>query len=139
MMLAYLGDPRAREATLKLKEALREEEAPYLDRVLRAISELRACNLSVSDSGPRRTLEACVFNASNEPRKDLGIKLRGLEGEVTHADAVSDPPTAIVEKSFSVPGELEPQSGVRVRAELDLDGTDPRAFEIFADRRDLLP
>jgi hypothetical protein len=139
MLLAYLGDPRARAATLELKEALREDEAPYLDRVLRALGEVRACELRVSRAGQRRTVEACVFNAANEPRQDLGFQLRALETEPTHADSVSEPPTALVEKSWSIPGALEPQSGVRVRAELDLDGADPGAFEIIADRRDLLP
>ena len=47
--------------------------------------------------------------------------------------------TAIIEKAWSIQGELEPQSGVRVRAELALDGTEPRSFEAIADRRDLLP
>ena len=139
MMLAYLGDPRAREATMKLKEALRDDEAPYLDRVLRALSDVRACNVSVTGSGGKRTVEACVFNAGSEPRQNLGIKLRGLESEVLHSEPVSIPPTAIVEKAWNVPGELEPGAGVRVRAEIDLDGTQPRAFEVVADRRDLLP
>jgi hypothetical protein len=139
MLLAYLGDPRAREAALKLKEALREDEAPYLDRVLRALGETRACELRISKAGQRRTVEACVFNASNEPRQNLGFQLRGLEGEVRHDDSVSEPPTALLEKSWSIPGELEPGSGVRVRAEIDLDSADPRAFELVADRRDLLP
>src|SRR5690606_19537972 len=62
MMLAYLGDPRARDAVMKLKEALREDEAPYLDRVLRALSDVRVCQLAVADAGERRSFEACVFN-----------------------------------------------------------------------------
>jgi hypothetical protein len=139
MMLAYLGDPRAREAVMKLKEALREDEAPYLDRVLRALGDVRVCDLAVSESGPKRTVEACVFNASNEPRENLGLKLRGLEAEVNPALPVAPPPTAIVEQAWNVPGTLEPQAGVRVRAELSLDGASPRAFEAIADRRDLLP
>ncbi len=84
-------------------------------------------------------VEACVFNAGNEPKQNLGIKLRGLEADVDHALPVEPPPTAIIEKAWNVPADLEPKSGVRVRAELDLEGKNPRAFEAFADRRDLLP
>jgi hypothetical protein len=131
MMLAYPAT-RAREATLKLKEALREEEAPYLDRVLCAISELRL-QPQRQRPGPRRTLEACV-QRQHEPRKDLGLKVRASKAR-SHADAVSDPPTAIVEKSLS--RASSPQAGVC--APSSTRRHDPRAFEIFADRRDLPP
>lgn len=139
MMLAYLGDPRAREAAMKLKEALRDDEAPYLDRVLRSLGDVRTCEVSVDGSGQQRVLQACVFNAGNEPRENLGVKLRGLDGEVSHTLPVGVPPTAIFEKAWNVPGTLEPQAGVRIRAQLSLDGSAPRAFEVVADRRDLLP
>jgi hypothetical protein len=36
MMLTFLSDPRARDAILELREALREDEAPYLNRLLQA-------------------------------------------------------------------------------------------------------
>ena len=56
MMLAFLGDPRAREGALELREALREDEAPYLARLLQALGELRVCQLSVAGSGAVRSL-----------------------------------------------------------------------------------
>ena len=37
MLLSFFGDPRAKDAILELREALREDEAPYLDRLLQAV------------------------------------------------------------------------------------------------------
>lgn len=141
MMLAYLGDPRAREAVLKLKEALREDESPYLERLLRALGDVRACELSLTGSGKSRDVEACVFNAGNEPRDGLGVRLRGLDAKPNRREPTAMPPKVVTEATWSLPGKLEPQTGVRTRATVKLpaDAPEPAEFEIFADREDLLP
>jgi hypothetical protein len=141
MMLAYLGDPRARDAVVKLKEALREDEAPYLDRLLRALGDVRACEFRVTGSGRQRDVEACVFNAGKEPRDKLGIKVRALDAKVSHTEPTAVPPKVIAEASWKIPGTLEPEAGVRTRAKLELPASigEPAMFEIFADREDLLP
>jgi hypothetical protein len=140
MMLAYLGDPRAKEATLKLKEALREEEAPFLDRVLRALSDVRVCSVQVNGSGPKRTVEACVFNASGEPKEKLALRVRALESKVNRDAPTAPPPNIVAEATVKLPGEVKPQAGTQVKAEVDLaiPGA-PAQFEAFADREDLLP
>lgn len=140
MMLAYLGDRRAREAAMKLKEALRDNEAPYLDRVLQAVADVRACDLELSGEGGVRGLKACVYNAADEARSELGLRLRALEGEVNLNDPVGEPPNVLSEHTWQVPGRLEPHAGVRVTARVELgdSGRAAPAFEVYADRIDLL-
>jgi hypothetical protein len=141
-MLTYLGDPRAREAVLKLQDALREDEAAYLRRLLVAMNEVKACRFSVDGSGLERRVQACIYNASGEPKKDLGFKIFGLEDKVSHAFPVRAPPVILHDAVFAVAAELAPKTGTTVNASLHIDATDgklPTAFEIVADRKDLLP
>jgi hypothetical protein len=124
---------------LELREALREEEAPYLDRLLQAVSQLHVCALKLSEFGDPRTASACVFNASKEPEHDLGLRLRALDGgELTYSPSGA-PPTVLAEATIPVPGTLAPDTGTRISTEFSLAGTKPAAFEAFADRIDLLP
>jgi hypothetical protein len=141
MLLGYLGDPRAKEAALKLKEALREEEAPYLERLLRALGDVRTCDLTVDGAGPVRSVKACVFNASNENKSKLGLRVRALDSKVKTDEPTAPPPNVVAEGTFDVPGELPSQAGVRVSASMDLSRASgmPAAFEGYADRVDLLP
>jgi len=139
MLLSYFGDPRAKDAIMELREALREDEAPYLDRLLQAVSEIRACALKVSEYGESRSASACVFNASKEPRKNLGLRLRALDAAGLSENPSGAPPNVLSEATLPVPGELLPDTGVRVTGDFNLSGTKPLAFEAFADRIDLLP
>jgi hypothetical protein len=139
MMLAYLGDPRAREAALKLKEALRDEEGPFLDRIIRALADLRACEFSVSGTGATRQVQACIFNAGAAARDKIGVRLRGLEGPVSISEPTREPPQITSEATWSLPGSLEAQEGTRIRAALALSSAEPAEFEIVVDREDLLP
>ncbi|MFO0571874.1 MAG: hypothetical protein U0263_39990 [Polyangiaceae bacterium] len=141
MMLGYLGDPRAKEAALKLKEAMRDDEAPYLDRLVRALSDVRTCNLRVSGDGSERRVEACVFNAGNETRQKLALRVRGLDAMVNASEPTERPPAVVSEGTFRVAGELPAQAGIVVNAKLDVEraSAKPVAFEAFADREDLLP
>ncbi|MEZ4225460.1 MAG: hypothetical protein R3B13_31195 [Polyangiaceae bacterium] len=139
MMLAYLGDPKAREAALKLKEALRDEEGPFLDRIIRALADLRACEFSVSGSGNTRQVQACIFNAGNAARDKIGVKLRGLAGPVNISEPTAEPPQIVSEATWNLTGSLEAQEGARVRAAVALEGQAPGEFELLVDREDLLP
>lgn len=141
MLLGYLGDPRAKEAALKLKEAMRDDEAPYLDRLLRALSDVKTCNLRVTGDGSERKVEACVFNATSETREKLGLRVRALDGNVNPSEPTEKPPNVVAEATFSLASELPAQAGVTVRAKLDVSkaSNPPVAFEAFADRVDLLP
>ncbi len=140
MLLAFLGDARAREAALKLRDALREDEAPYLDRLLRALADTRACDVRLEGTDRARTIAACVHNASNEARDQLGMRVRGLASPPRRDEPTSVPPELVSEHTFAVPGSLGPGQGVTVTASFEIaEGTAPRAFEAFVDRADLLP
>jgi hypothetical protein len=138
MMLAYYGDPRAREGILKLREALREDEAPYLDRLLAATGEARVCRVSVEPSAGGRAVRGCLFNAAKEAKKELGVKLRGLDAAVLSSTPVAAPPNLLVEQVLSVPGELAAETGVTFSGRLPAEGGQPVAWEAVADRVDLL-
>jgi hypothetical protein len=138
MMLAYLGDPRAREGLLKLREALREDEAPYLDRLLQATSDLRVCRLDVKQDASGANVSGCLFNTTREPKKELGVKLRGLDGPVLASDPVGSPPNLVAEELLGVPGEVGAESGVVFTGRLPRLDAVPAAWEALADRQDLL-
>lgn len=138
MMLAYLGDPRAREGILKLREALREDEAPYLGRLLLAISELRVCRLEVREASGGAEASGCLYNTLSEPKRDLGVKLRGLDGAVAPGDPVGVPPNLLVEEILTVGGEVAAQTGVTFKGRIAQGSGVPVAWEAVADRSDLL-
>lgn len=137
MMLTFLGDPRARDAILELREALREDEAPYLNRLLQAQAPVKVCKLQVEPA--RQSGSACIFNGSVEPRKDLGLRVRALAAEVSHGDPLGQPPEVKAEQSYHVPGELAPNEGKVATFGFDMRGERAETFESFADRYDLLP
>jgi hypothetical protein len=138
MMLAFLGDPRAREGALGLREALREDEAPYLGRLLQAIGDLRVCRLAIRDERETRHVSGCLYNASAEPKTSTGVKLRGLDAPVLASNPVGAPPNLLVEEIVAVPGELASRTGVSFSATLFAEGAPPAAWEPVADRIDLL-
>ena len=138
MMLAYLGDARAREALLKLREALREDEAPYLDRLLQATAEVRVCRLEVKQDASGATLSGCLYNNAAETKKELGVKFRGLDGPVLASDPVGNPPNLVAEPVLDVPGELAAQTGAAFTGRLGPLDVVPAAWEAVADRRDLV-
>lgn len=139
MLLSFFGDPRAKDAILELREALREDEAPYLDRLLQAVSPVHVCALKVAEFGESRGASACVFNASKEPQPTLGLRIRALDGGALSENPSGPPPAVLAEATIAVPGTLAPDTGTRITADFDLGGTKPVAFEAFADRIDLLP
>ncbi len=138
MMLAYLNDPRAKDGILKLREALREDEAPYLDRLLAATSDLRVCRLAVQNEAGGRSVRGCLFNAAAEAKKDLGVKLRGLDAPVVNGLPVGAPPNLLVEQVLGVPGELPTQTGFTFSGRVPAEGGSPLVWEALADRVDLL-
>jgi hypothetical protein len=139
MLLSFFGDPRAKDAILELREALREDEAPYLDRLLQAVSPVHVCALKVAEFGESRSASACVFNGSKEPQQTLGLRIRALDGGALSENPSGAPPAVLAEATIAVPGTLAPDTGTRVNADFELAGTKPIAFEAFADRIDLLP
>jgi hypothetical protein len=133
MMLAYLGDPRARDAALELREALREEEAPYLERLVAATAETRVCGLAVAASGERRDVRACVHNTGGEPRSGLVLRVRALAARPGHGDPVGPPPPVNAETQVSIPGAIGARSGVATSFVLDEQAVKGVAIEALVE------
>jgi hypothetical protein len=134
MLLAFLRDPRAREATVELGDSLRETESSYLRRLLEALSELRMCQVQVSGNGSQRRVLACVFNTTDTPRTPVEVVVRALDATVSADDPVGAPPQILAEKSVILPGSIPAKSGVFSQIEVDFTGIDrtPAAFETMA-------
>ncbi|HEX3596962.1 MAG TPA: hypothetical protein VHU80_17755, partial [Polyangiaceae bacterium] len=141
MLLAYLGDPRAKEGALGLREALREEEAPYIDRLLWTQSEVRTCQVTVAPGAGARAVRACVFNSGAEPREHLALKVRALDKSFRYDTPVEPPPLVVTEHVWKLNGQLGPGQGALASVVLSTenpDGIAPKAFEAYADREDLV-
>lgn len=141
MMLAFLGDARAKGGAVKLREALRESEQPYLDRVLLSQADVMTCDWRASKEGRIRQVSACVFNQTPDVQKELGVKVRGMDRAFDHRSPLAPPPQVIVEQTWVLEGELAPRSGALIELELDTstrDGRVPTGFEFLVDRSDLL-
>lgn len=142
MMLAFLGDPRAKEGAVKLQDALRESEQPYLERVLQTQTDVISCDWRAATEGRTRQVSACAFNQANAPAKNLAARVRGLDRPFDHRSPVSTPPQVIVEHTWNIAGELAPHTGQLLEFALDLDnpeGKIPVGFEFIVDRADRLP
>jgi hypothetical protein len=134
MMLAYLGDPRARDAVLELQDALREEEASYLGRLLSTLRKVKACQLQVAGAGATRTVSACVFNASDGKLDKIKFKVNALERELQLSHPVGQPPMVLGDSTWKLPGSLAAHEGTRVTTSLDLNklkATSAAAFEVL--------
>jgi hypothetical protein len=141
MMLAFLGDPRARDAALELREALRQDEGPYLDRLVWALGHVRACDIRAEGVGPKRTVSLCVHNTTDEAKSGLGMRVRALDREFDPAKPVAPPPIVIEEKTLKLTGTLGAKAGARAQVVIDTtnaDRLDAEAFEVFVDRYELL-
>jgi hypothetical protein len=115
MMLAYLRDPRAREAARSLSTAS-PLEAPVLARIERAAAPVIACDIKAQAG----MLEACVFNAESRPAEGLTLRevSEGAEGG------------SAAPRSFPIEGAIPVHEGMRVS--LPLEGDAP--IELVAER-----
>ena len=134
MLLAYLRDPRSREAAVELGDSMRESESSYLRRLMEAMGEIRTCQVQVSTNGVHRRVFACVFNTTDTPRTPVEVVVRSLDATVSLADPVGKPPQMLSENSVILPGTLAPKSGVFTQIDVDLPNLDATAaaYETFA-------
>lgn len=142
MMLAFLGDQRAKGGAVKLQEALRESEQPYLERVLQTQGDMISCDWRASAEGRVRQVRACAFNQSNNPQNHLAVRVRGLDRPIDHRNPVAVPPQVLVEQTWDLPGEVAPHTGRMVEFSIDVtnpEGRLPIGFEFLVDRADRLP
>ncbi len=116
MMLAYLGDARAHDAALSLSAQTPEERA-LVAQLVRASSPLRVCELNRAGDH----LDACVFNASVQPRPDLLLR------------AVPASPEAGEGARYAITGALPVHEGVRVEIPLEGPGEEaPAEWELVS-------
>ncbi len=113
MMLAYLGDDRAREAISRLNEGGYDGESLTLRRLLDATAEQIVCDHRLSGTGPARSLTACVMNRSPLAQPNLALVLRILDRELSESDPNGSGAQVTEELSLPVPVSLGPKSGQR--------------------------
>ncbi len=135
-MLSFLGDSRAREAALKLKDAMRAAEAPYLRRILAATGETRVCDVETAGAGAA-TVGACIYNATSAPKDDLGVQLNTLSGPLDVSHPLADPPAIVDQRKWTIPEKVPANSGVYVRVPSPAID-EKQTIEVTADRYDLL-
>lgn len=124
MMLAFLGDTRAREVLLKLKRGLEQSQLAYIDRLLDSAADLRVCQLHVSAVGRATRVQSCLYNAAERPHGDFELKLRALRPTPRPEDPSSAPPQALAEEILAWSGPLAAHRGRRLELTLNL----PRAL-----------
>lgn len=134
MMLSWLGDPRAKDGALSMREALREDEAPYIDRLTWTFGEIRTCQVEAGEGASARTVRVCVFNTAGEPRKNLALRMRALDRSFTHRTPVEAPPLVLAEHTYKLAGELGPKQGSFASLVFETsnpDGIPPKVFEAY--------
>lgn len=119
MMLAYLGDRRARSGVVELGEALRDSEAGYLRRLLEATADQIACQIEIAASGDPRTLRACVFNTGASALVNPTAVLHLLDAPISPKDPVAPPPQIVTERSLALPITVAPRSGILVEGAVE--------------------
>jgi hypothetical protein len=137
MMLSWLGDPRAKDGALSMREALREDEAPYIDRLTWTFGEIRTCSVEAGEGMNTRNVRVCVFNTAGEARKNLALRMRALDRSFTHRTPVEAPPLVLAERTFKLSGELGPKQGAFASVLFETtnpDGIPTKVFEAYADR-----
>jgi len=122
MMLAFLGDARAPDALLRLGAPLQGDEQEYYERVLDGTGELRVCELMLSSSGPATRVQACLYNAANQPRSDLELQVRALGSSLEPENPSATPPALLAEQALRVSGVIAPHRGRRIELVAALDG-----------------
>jgi hypothetical protein len=126
MMLAFLGDERARQHALELQAEGRELEGPYLERVLHAVSPLRVCEVLASSEGSSsHTIECCVQNVGKRPHSALRLRVRGVDGRDDVQIPLAPPPLVFAESGYRIAGELRPRTGHAVELSFETAPTSP--------------
>lgn len=142
MMLAFLGDPRGRAAALELRADAREDESAYLERVIDATRDLITCQVEIIPLGEERhRVQGCIFNRGSSAVAEMALRLRALSRGLPAQSPLGGPPALLADDVQRVPGSIEPRDGRRISwvATLsDQSGLEMRAFEVSADRAELL-
>lgn len=114
MMLAFLGDTRARGALLQLEAPLDGAQQQYYERVLDSSADLRVCELVLGPSGPATRIGACLYNAANEPQNDLELQVRAVGFSTEPENPSAAPPAVLAEQALRISGSIAPHRGRRI-------------------------
>jgi hypothetical protein len=126
MMLAYLGDKRARPGVIELGEALRDSETGYLRRLLEATTDQYACQIELGPSGNPRTLRTCIFNAGSSPISGSTATLRLLDSVLSPKDPIAPPPQIVAERILPLEFSVPPKAGLQVEGAIDWNDLPPK-------------
>jgi len=134
-VLGYLGDKSAREAALKLKDAYRAREAPYLRRVLTASAELRVCDVKLDSSSSPTKVSACVYNGSGKDQSSLGLWVQELNHPLDPSQPLANPPSLLAESKWTISGSFTSNSGAIVSTPLSAEFSADKghALELIVD------
>jgi hypothetical protein len=133
MMLAYHGDPRAAQGATELASALREEEGPYLERVLAASRATIACEIRSQAHLQGNTVQLCAFNRGKQPENSVSLRVRGLDRVFDFRSPVAPPPIVVAERTFELPDALEAGEGRWLSVEIPSQSSrqQSESFEAF--------
>ncbi len=120
MMLAMQGDARARPGIVTLAESMRDEEAPFVRRLLEVTAEQQICKLEVAREATRGRVFACVRNRSEAPQSGLKLHLRALEQTPVAHDPFGPTPKLLVEREIAFSAPLPAKSSVAVTTDVEL-------------------
>jgi hypothetical protein len=134
MLLAFLSDPHAKDAITKLQNSVGDAEKVYLNRIIETIGELRTCRVVIATEGAKRRLSACITNTTDSRAAPVDITFRALDKPAALRAPRDPAPEVLMEWMLGVPGEIAAQSGIEVRADVDLAAVakPPGAFEAVA-------
>jgi hypothetical protein len=118
MMLAYLGDKRAKPAVVELGEALRDSEGAYLRRVLEATQDQIACQIALGTGVPK-SVKACIYNQGAAPVERMTVAVRFLDNVLSMKDPLGTAPQNIGERSLQLNTKIEPKAGVLVEGNIE--------------------
>ncbi|MEO8180340.1 MAG: hypothetical protein ABI895_16000 [Deltaproteobacteria bacterium] len=125
MMLAFLGDARARAMLQRLRPGLSANELVYLDRLLDTTADLQVCQLRVSAVGKATRIQSCLYNAGEQPLVDFELLVRALRPTPDPQDPGLAPPETLADELLSWSGTLGSRRGRRLELTLNLPRTEP--------------
>jgi hypothetical protein len=125
MMLAFLGDVRARELLLELRQGLEERQLTYVARLLDSVADVRVCQLHVSAVGSATRVQSCLYNAAERSHTEFELTLRALQPTAHPEDPGALPPRALAEETLAWSGPLPAHRGRRLELTVQLPESVP--------------
>jgi hypothetical protein len=125
-MLAFLGDPRARDTLLRLRQGRSARELAWLERVLESTLDLRVCQLQVSPRGNATRIQSCLYNAGETQQTDFELEIRAVQPELP-AESPAGAHEPLLRETLAWPGSLAAHRGRRLELTLNLGQGKPSA------------